>query len=166
MVEAASEGGRAARSTVFSSYNHRIACQVFQMGYEPPRPCTCVHSQPSGPRLVVVDDDHDTLDRVFTFLKAHVPNAIVLPFPETGEAMAAMAVTRPDIIFADYRMPGMDGVEFLRLAHALAPDAHQVLMTGRKREDVLPAPSAATQILLKPFDPAGLLAVLDGCLAR
>ncbi|QPK65290.1 SpoIIE family protein phosphatase [Methylomonas sp. LL1] len=51
-----------------------------------------------------------------------------------GSALAGLDLLREHsdiaIIISDYNMPDIDGVEFLKQAHALSPDSVQIMLTG------------------------------------
>jgi thioredoxin reductase (NADPH) len=73
------------------------------------------------------------------------------------------------LLLADQRMPGMSGVEFLRSAQQMYPDAKRVLLTAYADTEVAIAAIneiALDHYLLKPWDPAAerLYPVLDDLL--
>ncbi|OPX39753.1 MAG: hypothetical protein B1H13_09045, partial [Desulfobacteraceae bacterium 4484_190.3] len=42
-----------------------------------------------------------------------------------------------DVVIADYRLSGMDGLEFLRLIRGISPKAKRVLVTAYGNEDII-----------------------------
>jgi CheY-like chemotaxis protein len=78
-----------------------------------------------------------------------------------------------DLLLLDIFMPGMDGLETMRLIHAQQPLIPIIVISGRP---ITPDPAAgpdflamATKLgaissLQKPFKPAALLAAVAGCL--
>ena len=46
------------------------------------------------------------------------------------EGLAILESTEVDLIIADYRMSGMDGIEFFRRARKLQPDALRIILSG------------------------------------
>jgi thioredoxin reductase (NADPH) len=88
-------------------------------------------SQDAGPRvLLIVDDEPDMLGILQHFAKACVPDVEVMTASSGTAALEKMQHRVPHAILSDYRMPDMDGAEFLNRSTVLAPDARRVLMTA------------------------------------
>lgn len=85
----------------------------------------------NGARWMIVDNDTDALKVVARLLEA-VSGAQVSAFPSPWQALDAFA-NDPDsfqFIVTDYEMPGMNGVDFRRHIHAIAPSMKVLLITG------------------------------------
>jgi len=102
--------------------------------------------------ILVVDDDA----RIRTSLsEALSDGATEVRVAETGEsALSAISACVPDLVLADVRMPGMDGLELLRLLRERAPEVAVILMTAF---DDLPTVvgamrEGAIDFLVKPID--------------
>ena len=80
-----------------------------------------------------------------------------------AEAVAAFrdGPARPDVVFLDVVLPGMDGMETLRSIRALASDARVVMCSG-SADDLERASREgnATAVLPKPYDVDSLSATL------
>jgi DNA-binding NtrC family response regulator len=82
-----------------------------------------------------------------------VSDAIVVA--ESGEdALKRIALLRPDVVLSDVRMPGMDGMELLRLLRERSPDVDVILMTAYDDHPLVAAAmhEGATDFLVKPLD--------------
>lgn len=58
-------------------------------------------------------------------------------FTAAGEALNAARREPFDLVIADYAMPGIDGVEFLRQFRHIRPDAARILLSGKADVEVL-----------------------------
>jgi CheY-like chemotaxis protein len=69
-----------------------------------------------------------------------------------------------DVIISDYRMPGMNGIDFLTIAQDLQPDTLRILLTGQAPGKDLAASLASgtvTTHLSKPWDNEALFALVE-----
>lgn len=65
-------------------------------------------------RVVVADDEPAARRGVRQLLAAHPEFVVVGESRHGGEVLAALDTLRPDVIFLDIQMPGMDGLEVVR----------------------------------------------------
>jgi response regulator RpfG family c-di-GMP phosphodiesterase len=111
---------------------------------------------------LLVDDDAD-----FRALLRTTFEAVDVEVDEAADAEAAdrrIAAARPDAIVLDVSMPGLDGVSFCaRLKSSRATrEIPVVLLTGSDRASEATAQEVgADALLLKPFSPLELLAVVE-----
>jgi CheY-like chemotaxis protein len=122
-----------------------------------------------GLRVLVVDDDRDTLDlfaRVLAETGAELRTA-----SSSQEAMAIFSQWRPGVLLSDIEMPGEDGYTLIRRVRALDPsqggDVPAVAVTAYSRvEDRVRLLGAGYNMHVpKPVEPAELMVVL-AALAR
>jgi CheY-like chemotaxis protein len=71
----------------------------------------------AGARILVVDDEKDTLDIVEMLLKAH--GAQTRSAGGAADGLACIRTFRPDALVSDLAMPGEDGHAFIRKVRAL-----------------------------------------------
>jgi CheY-like chemotaxis protein len=62
------------------------------------------------PKILIVDDDHDTLDLLELFLYRHYD---IITAMNGFEALSRVESERPLLIMTDIKMPVMDGIRFL-----------------------------------------------------
>ena len=80
-------------------------------------------------KILFVDDEPEVLK---AFQRRFRSSFTVNVANGGAEALSAMATTGPyAVIVSDYRMPEMDGVEFLSRARDLAPDSIRIMLTGQ-----------------------------------
>ena len=86
------------------------------------------------PRILVVDDDANLLRSFKRILAKHFEPVVA----DSGDsALDILAGGQNfDIVISDYRMAGMDGVQFLSRVRVMAPDTVRMLLTGYADLDV------------------------------
>ncbi|MCC6555232.1 MAG: sigma-54-dependent Fis family transcriptional regulator [Polyangiaceae bacterium] len=110
--------------------------------------------------VLVVDDEEDNLDAFrFAFRKS-----FSLHYALGGEqAREALERLDPAVIVTDQRMPGLSGIEFLKRAKELRPDAAGVLLTAYADLSVLVDAvnsGAVDRYVQKPWNSRELTAIL------
>lgn len=127
-------------------------------------------------RVVAVDDNASTRRLVSNILLAGGIGRVDT-FAEGNQALTALAEINPDVLFVDWRMPGLDGLTMTRIIRAAAlrpdpripnPQAPIVMLTGQRREcDVEAARLAGvTEFVAKPFAPAALMQRIEAVVTR
>ena len=114
-------------------------------------------------RVLIVDDEPDIVESISAVLEATVPGVETLSAGDGQDALDIIASTPVDLILSDYKMPNMDGIEFLTRAKELQPDTPRLLITA------FPDPKLAARavreagvglFVAKPFDVAYIAEVL------
>ncbi len=108
---------------------------------------------------VVIVDDRVTNRTIFSQLTASVGgNIVVRAFGDPFEALSWLGERAVDLVITDFRMPGLDGAEFIRRLRNLlvAEDVPVVVVTAyADRQSRLQALEAgATDFLHSPVDPS------------
>jgi phosphoserine phosphatase RsbU/P len=118
------------------------------------------------PCVVLVDDDEIVLSALRTLLEIE-GGFQVLEFTDSLRAIEELERMPVDIIISDYMMPGINGVEVLKKARSLQPEAMRILLTGfADKQNAIRALNEASiyQYLEKPWDNDQFLMVLQNAL--
>ncbi|MCM2308825.1 MAG: sigma-54 dependent transcriptional regulator [Sulfuritalea sp.] len=110
--------------------------------------------------VLVVDDELRSLE---TLRRTLEEDFTVLTAPSAEEGEAIMGREFVHIVLSDQRMPGTQGVEFLRRVRAQWPDTVRLILSGyTDAEDIILGINEAGiwQYLLKPWHPDQLLLTL------
>ena len=86
-------------------------------------------------KVLLIDDDEWIRDSLRLFFEGEVCQLQALESAEEG--VEALKRNDYDIIIADYRLPGMDGLEFLKLIQDTHPHAKKILITAYRDEEVV-----------------------------
>jgi len=112
----------------------------------------------TAPKVLVVDDDHDSL----TFVKALLTREglEVATCDDGSKAVGKMESFTPDLILLDIHMPGLDGFDTIKLIKAEKPNLGVIFLTGEKNTEILirGLESGARDYICKPFVPMELVA--------
>jgi len=112
------------------------------------------------PVVLVIDDEIRSLEALRRTLEEDFK---VFTASGAEEAQGVMERERVDILLCDQRMPGVSGVEFLKLARTQWPDTVRIIISGyTDSEDIIRGINEAGiyQYLLKPWQPDQLLLTL------
>jgi two-component system, NtrC family, response regulator GlrR len=107
--------------------------------------------------VLLVDDDKDLLQLIAMRLTAA---GYAVTAVESGEAaLAALAVSRPQVVVTDLRMQGMDGMALFDAIHRDSPSMPVLILTahGTIPEAVSATRRGVFSFLTKPFEPKVLL---------
>jgi len=106
--------------------------------------------------LLVVDDEVSVRDSLYNWF---IEDGYQVSCAESAmQALKILENDPHDIILADIKMPGMDGLEMLKRIKALKPDAIVIIMTAFATVDtaVQALKDGAFDYVTKPFDPDDL----------
>jgi len=101
-------------------------------------------------RTLIVDDEPLGRLNLSTLLAQEPDFELVGEAADASSALAAMARTRPDLVFLDIEMPGMSGLD-VRARSRVDPEPAWVFVTAHDQYAVRAFDAEALDYLLKPF---------------
>ena len=110
--------------------------------------------------ILIVDDEPDIREAVRALLARAITTADVHAAGSGAEGLAYLRTHHVDLIVTDFKMPGMDGLEFLSEAKKIQPGTPRILITAFERElaDQLGPRAGVECVLTKPLEPRPLVA--------
>ncbi len=107
--------------------------------------------------LIVVVDDRNTNRLIFSRLAASIKDgAVVEAFSDPAIMLAWIEGNAPDLVITDYKMPDMDGAEFIRRLRAMpqGADVPVIVITAYEDRDfrLRALDAGATDFLQSPVD--------------
>jgi len=113
-------------------------------------------------RTLVVDDEAPARGYLLRLLARHPDIEVIGEATQGREALRCLETLRPDLVFLDIQMPGLDGFEVLRLLDPADCPPVVVFVTAYDAHALKAFDAQALDYLLKPFDDERF----DRCLAR
>ena len=102
-------------------------------------------------KILLIEDDEWIRGSLILFFGGHGCHIRAV---ETGEeGLEAVGEEDFDLIIVDYRLPGIDGLEFLRRIHSSHPEVPKLLITAYGNEEVFAeaARMGARECIEKPL---------------
>ena len=120
------------------------------------------YSPTLGNKILVIEDNAYVLEAFELILQSCGYETFAVSTGE--EALALIRKTPFDIIISDYRLPGMDGIDFFHQAKALTPNSTKILISAYGIEDIATkaGPAGVHFFFEKPFSIQTLIARLPG----
>lgn len=109
---------------------------------------------PAAPKSIVIVDDEKSYTDLLTQMLADNLDCPVHAFSRPLDALKALPTMDPGVVVTDYHMPQIDGIEFIRQASTVVPQASFVMITGHnlsQQQDQLDRLKALKAFLPKPF---------------
>ena len=111
-------------------------------------------------RVVIVDDEEPVLDSFAYILEREGDDFQLSGKARSGvEAVRVISDVKPDLVFMDIQMPGIDGIDAIRQIRAKYPDTVFVLATAYERFDIAQRaiPLGIFSYLVKPISRRALV---------
>jgi two-component system probable response regulator PhcQ len=116
-------------------------------------------------KILLIDDEHFVLNALQRELNEFFE---IEAFDNPVVALEQSRITQFDCVIADYRMPYMDGLEFLKKFGKLQPDASRLLLSGKADINALIRTINETHVyryIAKPWDKDELLSSIRQALS-
>lgn len=116
-------------------------------------------------KILVVDDEAPIMQLCVKVLEGR--GYTVQGFTRGEDVLTRLAAEPADLLVADYKMPGMNGIDVIRQARTARPQVRILMITGHGTRDVIEEAHAAgvNGVLLKPFTPNELADTVANVLA-
>jgi len=115
----------------------------------------------SGMTGLIVDDEAAARSRLTRMLLKHPEVGIVGEASDGLQALESIERLRPDLVFLDIQMPGLDGFQVIRSIPPAVPRPLVVFVTGFDRHALEAFEANALAYLLKPVEQEQLAQVLE-----
>lgn len=122
---------------------------------------------PRRQRILVVDDEEDIRESLRALFETCMEEVDVSTAASGADGLDALARERIDLVITDYKMPGMNGLDFLHRAAKQGPPTPRILVTAfPDLEIAIRAINEANieNFFTKPFDADQVLDVVRGIL--
>ena len=116
-------------------------------------------------QILLVDDEQNVLNALQRELKDEYG---VEAFSSPAAALQRCREARFDLVIADYQMPGMNGIQFLKQFGKIQPDAARLILSGQADTNALISAINETHIyrfIGKPWDKVELAGTIAQALA-
>jgi len=102
--------------------------------------------------VLLVDDEIEFISALAERLRLRNYDARAVSRAE--DVLSTIQHDPPDVVLLDFKMPGMDGIEILKLIKSMHPAVEVIMVTGhgdsKSREEVMN--SGAADYIMKPID--------------
>lgn len=114
----------------------------------------------AGTRVLVVEDDERVRGTLCDYLEelGYAPE----PAADGAEAKARFEVSDFELVVADYKMPGLSGLEVVKQMRARNPQIPVVIVSGHTAEFVWEARALGIPVVPKPVDFGIFAGIVDG----
>ena len=110
---------------------------------------------------LIVDDEAAARSRLTRMLSKHPEVGVVGEASDGLEAIESIEKLRPDLVFLDIQMPGLDGFQVIRALSPEMPRPLIIFVTGFDRHALEAFEANALAYLLKPVEQEQLATVLE-----
>ena len=117
-------------------------------------------------KIMVVDDEPSIVHMCSRVLEGQ--GHTVVGFTKAEEALLHLTTTPTDLVVVDYKMPELNGLDFIKRAWALRPGIRVVMITAHGTREVIgqATETGVQHVVLKPFTPIELTRGVEAALGE
>ena len=125
-----------------------------------------IYDRLKSTKTLLVDDDELIRGSLGLFFRKK--GCYLMEVETAEEGLKALEKEGFDIIIADYRLPGMNGLEFIKLATQIHPDVVSIVITAYGDENIASEAYGlgAHDFIQKPFSPITIIESLVPLLCK
>ena len=113
-------------------------------------------------RAIIIDDEQDSLEALQIELETYCPEIdVIASYSNPFDGLKSIEELKPDILFLDIEMPGMNGFELLN--NVDDPSFNVIFVTAYDEYAIRAFEFNATDYLLKPIMRSKLVEAIDKC---
>jgi len=111
--------------------------------------------------ILILDDEQECVLSLKKFLAHFLHEVVITLYPK--DALELIQTYKPMLVLFDYKMPEMNGDQFLEKAKALSPKTRYVLMTAYRDDLTLERfkKIGVDEVMMKPLDLEKILALIE-----
>ncbi|MEA3142925.1 MAG: hypothetical protein QOG31_249 [Thermoplasmata archaeon] len=117
--------------------------------------------------ILVVDDEPDVLSSFKQLLEQSMPGVKVITTTSGRNGIEILERERVDLVMSDFKMPGMDGIEFLVQARRIRPGLPRIMFTAFADEELSRraiSEAVVNDFLSKNVDPGQMVLKVEALL--
>ncbi|HUR64437.1 MAG TPA: response regulator [Candidatus Thermoplasmatota archaeon] len=117
--------------------------------------------------ILVVDDEPDVLSSFKQLLEQSMPGVKVITTTSGRNGIDILERERVDLVMSDFKMPGMDGIEFLVQARRIRPGLPRIMFTAFADEELSRraiSEAVVNDFLSKNVDPGQMVLKVEALL--
>ncbi len=99
--------------------------------------------------ILIVDDEVDVLGSLKKLVERSLPDVQVITATSGRKGLDILERERVDLVMSDFKMPGMDGIEFLVQARRIRPAVPRIMFTAFADKDL--AHRAVSEAVVNDF---------------
>ncbi len=111
--------------------------------------------------IIIVDDEEELRENLTDLLE--FKDYTVHAYSNAEDMLGELDGIHPDLFLLDYQLPGMDGLELLRLVKKRLPSVPVIIVTASTQPAVIEEAqnSGVDKVVHKPYTQADMIAAID-----